>query len=164
LEDDLNAIRNDLTRTLGKEHGRVILKNVKPTLETLVKALQSKLENHKQTVRENLGKQLAESRKQVVEYYLPLVTAKPPNAVLGQSPSGKPTDADCRMWIDQQLGKVFPSTDKLIGGMTLEITFKDVTYETLNRPDFLDSVKKAYPSINWDKAYSEFKALGEKKH
>jgi hypothetical protein len=45
--------------------------------------------------------------------------------------------------------------------MTLEVTFKDVTFETLNRPDFLESVKEAFPSVDWDKAYNEFRAAGE---
>jgi len=28
-------------------------------------------------------------------------------------------------------------------------------------PDFLESVQQAFPRINWDKAYNEFKAAGE---
>lgn len=161
LEEELNEIRKNLTRTLGKEHGRVVLKSAKPTLDARIEALRVKLEDHQESVREKLGKQLADSRKQVVEYYLPLVSAKPPDAVVGQSLSGKPTEEDCREWIDQILEGVFPSADKLIQGMTLEITYKEATFETLNRPDFLESIKKAYPRVNWDKAYSEFRAAGE---
>jgi hypothetical protein len=126
-------------------------------------ALREKLTVHQKSVREKLALQLAESRKQVVEHYLPLITAKPPDAVIGQSLSGKPTKEDCRQWINQVLESVFPSADKLISGMSLEITYKEATFETLNRPDFLESVKKAYPNVNWDKAYSEFRAAGEKK-
>jgi hypothetical protein len=47
--------------------------------------------------------------------------------------------------------------------MILEVRFKDVTYETLNHPDFFEAVKAAYPDVDWDKAYSEFKAAGETK-
>ena len=36
-----------------------------------------------------------------------------------------------------------------------------MTFETLNREDFLESVKEAFPGVDWDKAYSEFKAAGE---
>ncbi len=61
------------------------------------------------------------------------------------------------------LESVFPSTDKLIRGMSLEVTYKEATFETLNRPDFLESVKKAYPRVIWNKAYQEFRAAGEKK-
>jgi hypothetical protein len=41
-----------------------------------------------------------------------------------------------------------------------------VTFETLNRDDFLDAIKKAFPHVDWEKAYSEFRAVGEepKKH
>ena len=45
--------------------------------------------------------------------------------------------------------------------MKLEERYKDVTFETLNREDFLDSVKDAFPSVDWEKAYSEFKAAGQ---
>jgi hypothetical protein len=163
LEDELNEIRKNFTRSLGKEHGRVVLKKAKPLLEQRIGELRKKLEKHQETVREALEEKLTESKKQVVEYYLPLVTAKPPDGALGQSLSGKLTDADCRNWIDTILGSVFPSADKLIHAMTLEITFKEATFETLNQPDFLECVKTAYPNINWDKAYSEFRAAGEKK-
>lgn len=67
----------------------------------------------------------------------------------------------CRKWIEQVLAGVFPTADKLIHAMTLEITFKEATFETLNHPDFLESVKNAFPTVDWDKAYKEFKAAGE---
>jgi len=37
-----------------------------------------------------------------------------------------------------------------------------VTFETLNSKDFLDAIKKAFPRIDWDKAYKESLAAGEK--
>jgi hypothetical protein len=59
---------------------------------------------------------------------------------------------------------VFPAASELIQKMTLEVNFKDVTFETLNHSDFRESVQKAFPDVDWDKPYNEFKALGEKKH
>jgi hypothetical protein len=41
-------------------------------------------------------------------------------------------------------------------------TWHHVTFETLNREDFLDAIKEAFPRIDWDKAYKEFRAAGEK--
>ena len=46
-------------------------------------------------------------------------------------------------------------------GRNTQVRFKDVTFETLNREDFLQSVKEAFPSVDWDKAYEEFRAAGE---
>jgi hypothetical protein len=46
--------------------------------------------------------------------------------------------------------------------MELNWTYKDVTFETLNRKDFLPLIKEAFPDADWEKAYSEFRAAGEK--
>jgi hypothetical protein len=62
---------------------------------------------------------------------------------------------------ESELDKVFPEAGKLAGKMKLEVRYKDVTFETLNQPDFLEAVKQAFPRIDWDKTYSEFKAAGE---
>lgn len=49
----------------------------------------------------------------------------------------------------------------LIEKMALGLRYKQITFETLNRDEFLESVKMAYPSIDWDTPYSEFLAVGE---
>jgi hypothetical protein len=46
--------------------------------------------------------------------------------------------------------------------MQLDVRYKDVTFETLNREDFLDAIKEAFAHVDWDKAYKEFRAAGEK--
>ena len=63
--------------------------------------------------------------------------------------------------MEQELQRVFPKADALINEMKLEERYKDVTFETLNRDDFIDSLKQAFPLIDWDKAYKEFKAAAE---
>lgn len=159
LEDDLNEIRKNFTPSLGKDHGRVVLKSAKPHLLKRLADLRAKLEAHQKKVEADLQTKLDESRKQVVEYYFPLAKASPPDALVGGLIAVE--DADIRAWLDEELDAVFPDAKALILGMTLEDRYKDVTFETLNRPDFLDSVKSAFPRINWDKAYNEFKAAGE---
>jgi hypothetical protein len=141
----------------------VVLKNAKPLLEQRIAELKAKLKKHQETVRDDLENTLTESRKQVVEYYLPLAKAKPPDAVAGQSLSGVATEEQLRKWLDRKLTNAFPEADDLILAMTLEASYKDVTFDTLNRADFLESVKEAFPDIDWDKAYDEFRAAGEKK-
>ncbi len=66
-----------------------------------------------------------------------------------------------RLWLDAELDRVFPKADVLIQKMQLDERYKDVTFETLNRPDFLQSVKDAFPRVDWDKPYREFLAAGE---
>ncbi len=74
-----------------------------------------------------------------------------------------PPDEMFTKWLNRRLETAFPKAEGLIQKMILDVQFKDVTFETLNQPDFLESVKKAFPDVDWDKTYREFKAAGEKK-
>lgn len=163
LEDELNEIRASFTPSLGKNHGRVVLKNAKPRLEIRLKELREKLKGHQKTVKDELQNKLDESRTQVVEYYLPLALKNPPDAVIGQSLAVEVSEEHLKKWLNRRLQTVFPAAEELIRQMILDVSFKDVTFETLNRQDFLDSVKKAFPDVDWDKAYNEFRAAGERK-
>lgn len=159
LEDDLNDIRKNLTPSLGKDHGRVVLKAAKPRLLERLSELRNKLQAHQRKVESELQAKLDASKRQVVEYYLPLVRANPPDGLVGSLL--KVTDDDIKSWIESELDAVFPRASKLIKGMTLEARYKDVTFETLNQRDFLDLVKDAFPRIDWDKPFDDFMAAGE---
>jgi hypothetical protein len=161
LEDALNEIRKNFTPSLGKDHGRVVLKAAKPHLVERLAAFRAKLAKHQADVAAELQKHLDESRKQIVDYYLPRVLETPPDALLGQLLSGKPSEDLARRWLDVELNRVFPNAESLIQEMKLDERFKDVTFETLNRDDFLESVKAAFPNVDWDMAYKEFRAAGE---
>lgn len=160
LETKLNEIRHDLTPSLGKEHGRVVLKAAKPHLLERLAKFRTSLGTHQTKVEKELQTKLDDSKTQVVEYYLPLARANPPDAIIGQL-LGRPTVGDIRKWLETELEDAFPKAKDLTNKMVLEERYKDVTFETLNRPDFLDSVKEAFSFIDWDKAYNEFKAAGE---
>lgn len=161
LEDELNEIRKNFTPSLGKDHGRVVLKSAKHHLTKRITELRTKLEAHQKKVEAELQAKLDESKKQVVDYYVPLAKASPPDALLGSLLNPSTDEAAIRSWIEEVISKVFPSAKDLIHKMVLEERYKDVTFETLNRTDFLESVQQAFPRINWHKAYNEFKAAGE---
>lgn len=161
LEDALNEIRKNFTPSLGKDHGRVVLKAAKPHLVARLNEFRIKLEVHQKAVAEDLQKHLDTSREQIVAYYLPRVIEAKPDALLGQSQNGEVSEAAAKRWLNGELDKVFPRAETLIQEMKLEERYKDVTFETLNRRDFLESVKDAFPYVDWDKAYSEFKAAGQ---
>lgn len=161
LEAELNEIRKNFTPSLGKDHGRVVLKNAKPKLIERIEELRKKLEAHQAKVENELQISIDESKKQVVEYYLPIVRNKVPDALLGQSLHGVPDDDAIRRWLHKELAREFPHASKLVKKMRLDERYKDVTYETLNQPDFLEAVSEAFPYVDWKKAYSEFKAAGE---
>lgn len=161
LEDALNEIRKNFTPSLGKDHGRVVLKAAKPVLVERLAEFRNKLTEYQLKVKAELQGHLEKSREEVINYFLPQVIDSPPDALRGQLLSPTPSEEDANRWLGSELDRVFPTTDELIQEMKLEERFKDVTFETLNRKDFLESVKLAFPNVDWDKAYSEFKAAGE---
>jgi hypothetical protein len=140
---------------------RVVLKAAKPDLERWLGEFRKKLEAHQKTVVTELQKHLDESRKQVVDDYQSIVASTTPDALLGQLLHRPPTEDAGRRWLDAMLARVFPSAGELIQKMQLIERYKDVIFETLNHPDFLESVQSAFPNIDWDKADEEFKAVGE---
>lgn len=162
LEDALNLIRKNLTPSLGKDHGRVVLKSAKPLLADRLTEFRGKLKEHQTTVAKELQKHLDDSRTQVVDYYKSRVVESPPDSLRGQILTGTPTEEQAERWLKGELAKVFPKADELIQEMKLDERYKDVTYETLNRGDFLELVKEAFPAVGWDKAYGEFRAAGER--
>lgn len=161
LEDALNEIRKNFTPSLGKDHGRVVLKAAKPHLVERLTEFRTKLEAHQKAVEADLQKHLDTSREQIVAYYQARVIEAKPDALLGQSLNGEISEVAAKKWLNGELDKVFPSAETLIQEMKLDERYKDVTFETLNREDFLESVKDAFPNVDWDKAYSEFKAAGQ---
>ena len=161
LEDALNEIRKNLTPSLGKDHGRVVLKAAKPRLLIRLAEFREKLEAHQKTVEDELQKHLDASRELIVSYYKARVIEADPDEVHGRSLNGKITEEGAIRWLNKQLDRVFPTAESLIKEMKLEERYKDVTFETLNREDFLESVKEAFDGVDWDKAYREFNAAGE---
>lgn len=161
LEDALNEIRKNFTPSLGKDHGRVVLKAAKPRLVERLAEFRAKLDAHQRTVAADLQKHLDASREQIVAYYQARVIEARPDALLGQSLSGEISEDAAKKWINGELDRVFPSAESLIHEMKLDERYKDVTFETLNRDDFLKSVKEAFPTVDWEKAYKEFRAAGQ---
>ncbi len=90
------------------------------------------------------------------------VIENPPDAFSGQLLTDAPTEDDARKWLNRQLDGVFPTAEQLIKRIELDQTYKDVTFETLNREDFLPLIRDAFPDVNWERAYEEFRAAGEK--
>lgn len=162
LEDTLNEIRKNYTPSLGKDHGRVVLKAAKQRLADKLQDFRKKLDAHQEMVKVELQQHLDNSRKQIIDYYLPRVKETPPDALLGQMLfSDKPSDEEAYAWLKSELDRVFPKAETLVQKMILDERYKDVTFETLNQDDFLDSVKKAFPALDWERAYLEIKAAGE---
>lgn len=159
LEDRLNSIRKNFTPTLGKKHGRVVLKASKALLEQRLDEFRADLAKHQANVEAELQKGIDASISQIIAYYVPIVTANPPDIIRARTATV--TAEVVERWLGQELARVVPTASELVGRMTLDVQFKDVTFETLNQPDFLEGVKAAFPDEDWEKTYRDFIAVGE---
>lgn len=161
LERDIHQLRSDLTRSLGKRFGRVMLKSVRDRLDRRIESLREKLAQYQADVEAKIEEKLTKSRLQIIEHYLPTIEANPPDALLGQSLRSTIDENAIRVWIEALLDKVFPAPEDIVSKMSLDVQFKDVTFETLDDSEFFGCLVAAYPEIDWEKPYSEFQALGE---
>ena len=162
LENELNEIRKAFTPSLGKKHGRVLLKSMKAAFESKLQDFRKKLEDHGQRLKEELNEDLDKSRKQIVDHCLPQVMKSPPPSLEGQLP--KITADGARRFLDHELRRTFPSVDAITREMRLDVQYKDITFETLKDDSFLKSIKDAFPAHDWDRAHAEFRAAGETRH
>jgi len=158
LEDILRGIRKNFTPSLGQDLGRVVLKSAKPILTKRLDELREKLGKYKELAKKELQDYLDNSQEKIVDYYLPIVQKSPPDGLLGQSLN---SEDEIRSWIESELKGLFPTADLLVGEMKLDEQYKDVTYETLSGDGFIALIENAFPNVDWEKAYSEFKAAAE---
>ena len=108
-----------------------------------------------------MGKEIDNSRKQLVESFLPALVKKPPKDLefeLVYGGTDKPIKEQVRDWINDQLDKCFPAVDSLLRDMEVRLVIKSVTYEMLKEPKFQKLVRDAYPKMDWNKPFEEFSA------
>ena len=155
VDQRVRALREKYTRSLGDGLGSVILRSKRQEFTAEVNAIRESIAKFQAKVLERLEKELADSRKKLVEGLLPAVKKSTPPALQAQL-SGKPTVDVLRRYLDDELTRVFPSAQSLIGEMKLEWVPKGVTYETLSNSEFQERVRAAFPYENWDKPFREF--------
>jgi hypothetical protein len=74
----------------------------------------------------------------------------------------EPTVGQIRAWLHAELSDVFPAPEDLITEMTLDVQFRDVTYETLKEDGFSEKLREAYPQVDWEKPFAEFDAARQR--
>lgn len=155
LTQKVDKLRKDFTRSIGKKFGRAILKSSKPLFEKRIEEIREELCVFQDRVEAKLQEQLDRSRKAIKDHYAPIAEKFPPDAAMGLFGS------NVVAWLKSELLDVFPRAEKLVQKMTLDIQYKDVTFETLKQQDFLEAVRVAFPGGDWDQAHDEYRAARE---
>ena len=160
LDDEVRNLRDNFTRSLGKL-GRVLLKAQRKNFDNEVDIIRKQIDQHREKIKSELGGELEKTKSQLVDNFISAVMARPPKELLFQLSGSNLTEDNARKWLEWEIGKCIPQADKLITKMELECVFKDVTYETLKDVELMNTLKKAFPLVDWDKPFSEFTAAKE---
>jgi hypothetical protein len=162
LEAEVAGLRRIYTRRVGKRWQRVLLRARRNEFDAEVKKLTERVREHQERVKKDLQKHLDLSRKQVVRYFLPHIAADPPPELMAQLTTPRPARRHARQWLDKQLDRVFPRAEQIVKEMELNVQFSDVTYDSLNDPEFLEGLRREFEFVPWDKPFSEFRAARER--
>ncbi|PML04917.1 hypothetical protein BCT86_14425 [Vibrio breoganii] len=163
LDNKLKKIRDNFTKSLGNKEGRVILKQNKSIFEERINELKKDIAIHTEQMEKGLSSTISSSIEDITNYYLPIVLENKPDKLLGSLGVNSSTE-DIKKWLFNELESHTPTASSLIKGITLDIKYKDVTYETLKRESFIEEIKKHFPNFNWNSAHSEFVAAkGQKR-
>ena len=79
------------------------------------------MRRHHESVEAELTDVLEQSKKQVVNNFLPIVQDRPTDILLAQF-MGKPGEAETRRWLENELGTVFSSPRDLASQMRLNVS------------------------------------------
>jgi len=162
LREKLKQIRETYLKSLGKPWGNVILRNKREQFDKEIAAFSEDVDKHQKLVQEKLKKEINVSINQIVEALWKGIATNPPVRLTVQIIGAKPTKDQTKQYLDHELRRCFPEADKIISRMKVECQFMDVTYETLNEQGFEKALKDAYPLIDWDKPFEEFRAAKSK--
>lgn len=161
IERKLQEIRRDFTASLGKKYGVVILRRNIPLFEKAIQELRSDLSAFSKKVEQMLDAEISATLDRLVALFVPLVLENPPKALQYQS-IGDLDEKTARRFVVYELGQVLPNAKSLVNRMRLDYYFKDVTFSSLNDPEFKRAVEEKFRLINFSKLYDEEETLGQK--
>jgi hypothetical protein len=155
-------IRKRFIRT-NSTFGGVILKAKRAQLEAAVDELRAELEKHKEIVRDRFKKEAERSKKELVQAFWRAVRASPPDDLLAQISGPKPTTEEAKTYLAAKLDREFPNVEKLCKDMAVTFITKDVTWETLNSPNFVEWLSSQF-RVNKDlrKPFEEYRAARQR--
>ena len=156
ITDHKEKIANDFLVNLPN-FGNVILRSKKEEFEAAVNDLKKHIEAFQKELETKLQKAIDKNRTVLVNALAPAVIAQTPDRWKKFLPTN-PSPDDIRQVLDCELSDHFGSAERNLKKIDVSLIFKGVTYETLNNPKFIKTVKRRMPIL---KLYEEYEAAKE---
>jgi hypothetical protein len=126
-------------------YGGIILKNTRAELEAAIAELEKLIEMHKEAILGRFDKEAKKSIEELVRAFWREIARNPPHELADQLGSDKPTTEEAKDYLGHILSEAFPKAKEVIEAMRVIRVVKDVTWNTLNEPGFVDWLKKQFP-------------------
>jgi hypothetical protein len=129
-----------------KGYGTVCLRANKEAFLTEVEALKKEITQFQKRIEQQLQSEMDHNRGRLVKALLPAVYENPPQRWI-KFLGPRPKKSVLREHLVRELEESFGSAQDLIKEMNATVIFKDVTYESLNDPNFIGVARKAIPDM-----------------
>lgn len=140
IQEEVKKLRTKFTVQL-KGFGVVFAKKQKKDLEKTKGIIDAQIIQVKDSIKMDLEDAFAESKKNIVQILYPLLKRNPPVQLTRFFDADEvPSKEDIERYIMDKLDNAFDSPEKFTDGMSLKMTFKDVTIEMLRDKEFSKAV------------------------
>jgi hypothetical protein len=139
-------------------YGTVVLRANKTDFQAAVATLEDELEAFSAGVRRPLEEQMERSKHALVEALLPAITHRPPPHYMKLT-GPHPSKTQLGPLLEEEISNAFGSAAELVTQMRVKWVFKDVAYESLVDPRFLEVARRAMPGVGF--LHREFDAAPE---
>ena len=127
-------------------YGGIILKSSTSPLEAEIADLEKLIDMHKETVLKRFASDAKKSIEELVKAFWRDIARTPPQDLIDQlGKTDKPSSAEAKDYLRHVLDAAFPKADEVVEGMRVVRVVKDVTWNTLNEPGFIEWLKQQFP-------------------
>jgi hypothetical protein len=126
-------------------YGGVIFKSNRAALEAEIVELEKLIKIHKKTVLNRFDHDAKKSIEELVKAFWRDIARAPPQDLVDQLGTSKPSTDEAKAYLRYILAAAFPKADEVAESMRIMRVVKDVTWNTLNEPGFIDWLKEQFP-------------------
>lgn len=129
-------------------YGTVVLRSNKDRFVEAVEKLKAEVKVFSNGLTDQLAEHIEIGRKALAEALLPAVERNPPDAYT-KTLGPKPPKSALRALLNEDIADAFGTAGELVDQMEVTLIFKDVAYESLVDPKFIEVARKAMPHVEF---------------
>lgn len=147
-----NAVRNLRdTYTLNLSgYGTICMVKKMPEIEKEVQKIKDQIENTKKVLACKINLEIDKSMKALSNVLVPVVYKNPPKSLLENLSDPKQVTVKlAKIYVEDKLRKTFVTGDDYLKDMKLEVKYKDLTLDTLEKPEVFNKIMSSKWKYNF---------------